>query len=86
MSFRVKKMRRIYKTALKHGVAAADIEHALRHPMRVIPREDGARLYLGPARKSELLEVLMVLQPDESELAIHGMKMRPGYANLLPRE
>jgi len=86
VSFRVTKMRRVHRAALKHGVSLPDIEHAMRHPMRVVPREDGARLYLGPARNAELLEVLTVLQPDESELAIHGMKMRPGYANLLPRE
>lgn len=86
MSFRVVKMRRVHRAALKHGVSLPDIEHAMRHPMRVIAREDGARLYLGPARNAELLEVLTVLQPDESELAIHGMKMRPRYANLLPRE
>jgi hypothetical protein len=79
-------MRRVHVSALKHGVPIADIEHAMRNPIRVIPREDGARLYLGPARNADLLEVLTVLHPDESELAIHSMKMRPKYANLLPRE
>jgi hypothetical protein len=86
MTFRVVRMRRVHPAALKHGVSVLDIEHAMRHPIRVIPREDGARLYLGPARNVDLLEVLTVLQPDESQLAIHAMKMRPRYANLMPRE
>jgi hypothetical protein len=86
MTFRVVRMRRVHRAALKHGVSVLDIEHAMRHPVRVIPREDGARLYLGPARNADLLEVLTVLQPDESQIAIHAMKIRPRYANLLPRE
>lgn len=86
MTFRVVKMRRVHVSALKHGVLGPDIEHAIRHPMRVVPREDGARLYLGPARNADLLEVLTVFRPDGSELAIHAVKIRPRYANLLPRE
>jgi hypothetical protein len=86
MTFRVVRMRRVHRAALKHGIHLLDIEHAMKHPMRVIPREDGARLYLGPARNADLLEVLTVIRPDESELAIHAMKIRPKYASLLPRE
>jgi hypothetical protein len=77
-------MKRIHVTAFKHGVAAADIEHVLRQPMRVIARGDGSRLYLGPGRDAELLEVITVLRADKSQLVIHAMPMRPGYANLLP--
>ncbi|HEV2789824.1 MAG TPA: hypothetical protein VGV69_00820 [Solirubrobacterales bacterium] len=86
MSFRITKMRRFHESAFKHGISAADIEHVLRQPMRLIVREDGSRLYLGPGRNAELLEVITVLQADRSEVAIHAMKIRPGYANLLPRE
>jgi hypothetical protein len=79
-------MRRVHGTALKHGVSAADIKHALKHPMRVIPQEDGTCVYLGSARNAEPLEVVTLPQPDGSELAVHAMKMRPKYATLLPRE
>jgi uncharacterized DUF497 family protein len=79
-------MRRVHESARKHGVSVADIEHVIRHPMHVIRREDGGRLYLGAGRNAELLEVITVLKADGSELAIHAMKMRPRYANLLGGE
>jgi hypothetical protein len=86
VSFRIKKMRRLHGTAFRHGISAADIEHVLKHPMRVIERDDRSFLYLGPGRNAELLEVITVLRADETELAIHAMKIRLKYANLLPRE
>lgn len=86
MKFQVKKMRRLHETAFRHDISEADIEHVLKHPMRVIERDDRSFLYLGPGRNAELLEVITVLRADETELAIHAMKIRPRYANLLPRE
>jgi len=41
-------------------------------------------LYLGPDRASRLLEVVVLHLDDGRLLAIHAMKMRPGYAALLP--
>jgi hypothetical protein len=86
VNFRVTKMRRVHDSAHKHDVSLADIEHVLRHPMQVIRREDGGRLYLGAGRNAELLEVITVLKADGSEIAIHAMKMRARYANLLGAE
>lgn len=79
-------MRQAYKSAFKHGVAKSDIEHVMRHPMMVVNQDDETRLYLGAATNSELLEVITIPRTDGSELAVHAMKMRPRYANLLPRE
>jgi hypothetical protein len=79
-------MRDVHPAALKHGIAAADIRHALRHPMRIFQMKEGKLLYLGAGRNGELLEVITGHRPDQSEIAIHAMKMRPKYANLLPRE
>jgi len=79
-------MREVHPAALKHGVAVADIRHALRHAMSAREEDDRRRLYLGPARDGRLLEVVTVLRPDLSEVAIHAMAMRPRYSNLLPRE
>jgi len=86
VSFRVRRMRDVNPAALKHGIDAADIRHALRHALRVQEEDDRRRLYLGPARNGELLEVVTALRPDLSEVAIHAMTMRPKYSNLLPRE
>jgi hypothetical protein len=79
-------MREVHPAALKHGIVIADIRHALRHPLRLLDMNDGRLLYLGPARNGELLEVIMARRPDQSEIAIHAMKMRMKYANLLPRQ
>lgn len=79
-------MREFYESAFKHGFGKADIKHVLTHAIRVIDQDDGSRLYLGAATNGELLEVVSYPRPDGVELVVHAMKMRPGYANLLPRE
>jgi len=79
-------MRDVHPTALKHGISVVDIRHALRHPMRRLDLNDARFLYLGAARNGEVLEVITSLRQDETEVAIHAMKMRSKYANLLPRE
>jgi hypothetical protein len=70
--------------ARKHGIADEDIEHAVTHAMATDDQEDDTRLYLGPARSADLLEVVTIIRDDGSELAIHAMKMRPKYRRLLP--
>jgi hypothetical protein len=45
---------------------------------------DDTRLYLGPARSADLLEVVTIVRDDGSELVIHAMKLRPKYRRLLP--
>jgi hypothetical protein len=53
-------------------------------PMAIDDQADGTRLYLGPSRSAELLEVVTIVRDDGSELAIHAMPMRPKYQRLLP--
>jgi hypothetical protein len=74
----------IHASARKHGIADEDIEHAIANAMSIDDQEDDTRLYLGPARNAELLEVVTILRDDGSELAIHAMRMRPKYRRLLP--
>ena len=74
----------IHPSARRHGIADEDIEHATRHAMTIDDLEDDLRLYLGPARNAELLEIVAVVRANGSELAIHAMKMRPRYRRLLP--
>ena len=75
-----KSIRRRAGTASPNG----DIEHAVRHPLAIHDQDDDTRLYLGPARSADLLEVATIVRDDGSELAIHAMKMRPKYEQLLP--
>jgi hypothetical protein len=72
-------------SALKHGVAVEDIEHAVRNAMVSDELDDDLRLYLGPSRSASLLEVIVVMREgDRPELAIHAMAMRDKYRRLLP--
>jgi hypothetical protein len=52
--------------------------------MSIDDQDDSTRLYLGPARDADLLEVVTIVRDDRSELVIHAMKMRPKYRRLLP--
>lgn len=74
---------KIDRLARKHEIAGEDIEHVVNHAMRIGDQEDDLRLYLGPARNADLIEVV-VMRDDRYEVAIHAMKMRPKYRQFLP--
>ena len=74
----------VHPSARKHGVADEDIQHAAENAMAIEDQNDDTRLYLGPARNAELLEVVTIVRDDGSELAIHAMPMRAKYQRLLP--
>jgi hypothetical protein len=76
----------IHPSARKHGIADKDIEHAMRHALAIDDQDDDSRLYLGPSRSADLLEVVTIVRDDGSELVIHAMKMRPRYRPLLPHD
>jgi hypothetical protein len=73
----------IHPSARKHGIADEDIEHAVSNAMTIDDQEDDTRLYLGPSRTADLLEVVTIVRADGSELAIHAMRMRATYRRLL---
>jgi hypothetical protein len=74
----------IHPSARKHGIADEDIEHATTNAMAIDDQDDDTRLYLGPSRRAELLEVVVIVRDDGTELAIHAMTMRAKYQRLLP--
>jgi hypothetical protein len=74
----------IHSAARKHGIADADIDHAVEHAMTIENQNDDTRLYLGTARNAALPEVVTGLRDDGSEIAIHAMRMRAKYQRLLP--
>jgi len=51
----------IHSSARKHGVADEDIEHAIDNVMSIDDQDDDTRLYLGPARNADLLEVVTII-------------------------
>jgi hypothetical protein len=54
--------------------------------MAIDDQYDDTRLYLGPSRTADLLEVVTICRDDGTELAIHAMKMRSRYRRLLPED
>jgi hypothetical protein len=74
----------IHPSARKHGIADGDIEHATANAMTIDDLDDDKRLYLGPSRAADILEVLTIMRDDGTELEIHAMRMRPKYRRLLP--
>jgi hypothetical protein len=74
----------IDSAARKHGIADADIDHAVECAMTIEDQDDDTRLYLGPARNAALLEVVTIVRDDGTEVAIHAMEMRAKYQRLLP--
>ena len=82
----------IAESARKHqqedGFTDEDITHAVELALYVA--EDGEDpdmvLYIGPDLAGRLLEVVTVVRNDGSEIAIHAMKMRAKYEQLLPRQ
>ena len=68
----------IADSARKHGVADADIRHAVQQALRAV-RQGGDRvLFIGPAGNGALLEVVVLDATDEREpaVAIHAMPLR----------
>jgi hypothetical protein len=74
----------VHPSALKHGVAAEDIAHALRNAIVIDELDDDLILYLGPRHDGSLLEVVTLAAQGGGETAIHAMGMRPKYRRLLP--
>lgn len=76
---------RIHTSARKHGVADADIRHAIDHAFVIedIGEDPDRWLVLGPDRAANMLEVVVLITVEGTQLAIHAMGMRPTYERLL---
>jgi hypothetical protein len=65
----------------------SDIIHAVDNARYV--GDDGddmdKALYLGPDRSGRLLEIVVAVRADGSEVVVHAMKMRRTYEELLRR-
>jgi hypothetical protein len=73
----------IADSARKHGVRDQDMQHAIRHPVRVAPG-DGRDLVIGSDRSGRLLEVVILDDdPDEEPVVIHAMPLRPKFHRYL---
>ena len=75
----------IHRSARKHGVADEDILHAIDHALVIedIGEDPDRWLVLGPDRAINMLEVVVLITAEGTQLVIHAMPMRPIYERLL---
>jgi hypothetical protein len=78
----------IHRSARRHGIDDAAIEHAVGHALATLDElnDEGINqvLYLGWNRSGDvLLEVVVLHFDDGREMAIHAMKMQARYRRYL---
>jgi len=74
----------VLRSALRHGIHAEDVQHALRNSLLVedIAGDPSRYLVLGPNQAGNILE-LVVLDRPQGPAVMHAMAMRPKYRALL---
>jgi len=79
----------IHRSARRHEIRDADIQHAAEHPIVVVDLDaesDPPKLLaIGPDRAGNLLEVIMLELAAGELLAIHAMPLRSAFHDLLPQ-
>jgi uncharacterized DUF497 family protein len=75
----------VHDSARKHGVADEDIQHAIDHALAIEDAgEDPDRwLVIGPDRVANLLEVVVLVTAQGTQIVIHAMTLRAAYRRLL---
>ncbi|HET6964014.1 MAG TPA: hypothetical protein VFH58_04525 [Acidimicrobiales bacterium] len=70
---------------VEDGFDDLDIVHAIENALYVADDGDDPdkALYLGPDRAARMLELVVVVRADGTEVVIHAMKMRKVYEQLL---
>lgn len=80
----------IHQSAGKHGVPDSDVLHAVEHETVSVdlePQADPPKvLVIGPDPAGNLLEVIVLVLAEDRMIAIHAMKLRRQFYELLPRE
>jgi len=73
----------IADSARKHGILDQDMQHAISHPLRVVPG-DGRDLVIGADRSGRLLEVVILDDdPEQEPIVIHAMTLRAKFHRYL---
>jgi len=75
----------IHPAARRHGIADDDMIHAIDHVITTedLGEEPDRWLVIGPDRAANLLEVVILVTAEDTELIIHAMPMRATYRRLL---
>jgi hypothetical protein len=71
-------------SARKHGIADADIVHAVRMQLRAVRQSADRTLLIGVDRTGRLLELVLLDATDaEPACVIHAMELRPKFYKFL---
>ena len=80
----------VHRSAGKHGVTVSDVVHALEHEIVSFDLEPDAdpskTLIIGPDSAGNLLEIIVLVLDADRLIAIHAMKLRRQFHELLPGE
>lgn len=74
---------RIGEPARRHGIADADIWHAIRNTMRRVLLDDDLVMLIGPASDGALLEIGVLDIEDDDPVVIHAQALRPKFHRFL---
>ena len=74
-------------SARRHAISNEDMLHAVAHSLVVedIGEDPDRWLVIGPDRATNLLEVVVLVSREGTEMIIHAMPLRPIYRKLLER-
>ena len=78
---------KVHSSCLKHGVQAPDAVQAAEWPLWIEPLDDGSplrELRLGFDTNARLLETVVLILEEGTELVVHAMPCRKKYLDLLP--
>jgi hypothetical protein len=75
----------IHPSARRHGIADADMLHAIDQSLVVDDLGDDPDrwLVIGPDQAANLLELVVLVTAEGNELMIHAMPLRAVYRKLL---
>ncbi|MGQ0431926.1 MAG: hypothetical protein ACT452_05925 [Microthrixaceae bacterium] len=75
----------IHRSARRHGITDEDMLHAIGNALAVedLGEDPDRWLAVGPDLAGNLLEVVVLLTKEGTELIIHAMPLRPEYRRLL---
>jgi hypothetical protein len=74
---------RIGEPARKHGIADADIWHAVRNAMRRVLLDDDLVMLIGPASDGALLEIGALDIEEDDPVVSHAQPLRPKFHRFL---
>jgi hypothetical protein len=77
----------IHESARRHGVSDADMFHAVANSLAVedLGEDPDRWLVIGPDRATNLIETVVLVTQEGTEMIIHAMPLRPIYRRLLER-